>query len=131
MDVASAGALATAISAAAASSLGTEAGRRSWESLLALWHRAGTSRQRSEIDRPEPQDIDLPDPQDNDQVRALIGRVIEEGERDPAFAAELADWARQYGFADGSVQNTVSGNARIDGPVIQGRDFSGPITFGS
>ncbi|MBI0314356.1 phosphorylase family protein, partial [Streptomyces javensis] len=45
-----------------------------------------------------------------------------------------AAWARQYGpivrINDGGVHNTVSGEAHISGGVVQGQDFSGPITFG-
>ena len=126
MDTASAGAIAAAVSAAAASA-GTEAGRHAWESLLDLCRRIGRGRPGAEIALPD-------DAGDEDQVRQLTTGVIDESERDEAFAADLETWAGQHGFTvridRGSVHNTVSGNARISGPVIQGRDFSGPISFG-
>ncbi|WP_314172836.1 hypothetical protein [Streptomyces winkii] len=126
MDTASAGAIAAAVSAAA-SSAGTEAGRHAWESLLALCRRIGGGRTGDEIALPEGAD-------DEDQVRVLTTRVIEESERDENFAAALESWAREHGYSlridSGGVHNTVSGNARISGPLIQGRDFSGPISFG-
>jgi hypothetical protein len=126
MDTASAGAIAAAVSAAA-SSAGTEAGRHAWESLLALCRRIGTGRAGDEVALPD-------DAGDEEQVRTLTTRVIEESERDEAFAADLEAWAGRHGFTvridSGSVHNTVSGDARVSGPLIQGRDFSGPINFG-
>lgn len=127
MDSASADAIAAAISGAAGS-VGTEAGRHAWESLLALCRRIGGRRGGDEVALPGP------DPGDEEQVRVLTARVIEESERDEDFAAALHTWAERHGFplgtGSGDVHNTVSGDARISGPVIQGRDFSGPISFG-
>ncbi|OEU88399.1 hypothetical protein DB35_19000 [Streptomyces abyssalis] len=126
MDTASASAIAAAVSGAA-SSVGTEAGRHAWESLLALCRRVGGRQPGDGIALPE-------DEGDEEQVRVLTTRVIEESERDGDFAAGLESWAAQHGFPlrvdSGSVSNTISGDARVSGPVIQGRDFSGPITFG-
>lgn len=125
MDTASAGAIAAAVSGAAGS-VGTEAGRHAWESLLALCRRVGGRR--------EDEEAAPADPADEEQVRVLTTRVIEESERDEAFARAVQSWAAEHGLllrADsGDVHNTVSGDARVSGPVIQGRDFSGPITFG-
>ena len=127
MDAASAGAIATAVSAAAASA-GTEAGRHAWESLLDLCRRIGRGRPGSEIAVPD-------DAGDEEQIRLLTASVIDESERDETFAADLERWAGQHGLSvridRGDVHNTISGDARISGPVIQGRDFSGPISFGN
>lgn len=124
MDAASASAIAAAVSGAA-SSVGTEAGRHAWESLLALCRRVGGRQPEDAIVLPD-------DAGDEEQVRILTTRVIEEGERDETFAAGLESWAAQHGFPlridGGAVHNSVSGD--VSGPVIQGRDFSGPITFG-
>jgi hypothetical protein len=128
MDAASASAVAAAVSAAA-SSAGTEAGRHAWESLLALCRRIGGGRSGTG------DEVALPDDAgDEQQVRDLTTRVIEESERDEVFAADLESWARQHGLTvraeRDTVHNTISGDARISGTVIQGRDFSGPINLG-
>ncbi|SCK23498.1 hypothetical protein [Streptomyces sp. WMMB 322] len=126
MDTASAGAIAAAVGAAAASA-GTEAGRHAWESLLDLCRRIGRGRPGDEIALPD-------DAGDEEQVRLLTTAVIEASEEDETFADDLETWAGRHGFtlriAPGSVHNTVSGDTRISGSLIQGRDFSGPISFG-
>lgn len=119
----SAGALTTAIGAAA-NSAGSEAGRQAWESLLSLWRRIRG-----------PQAIDAVHPEDSEQVRTLTTEAIEECRRNTAFAADLVQWAQQFGFTvqydRSSTHNTLSEGAHVEGPVIQGRDFSGPINFGN
>lgn len=132
MDLASASALTAAVGAAATSA-GSEAGRQAWDALVSLARRAvGRS---GAVTEGEP-DEDLPaDPADGEQVRVLTGRLVALAESDPHLLQELESWARRYDIAltsdHSSVTNTVSGNARVQGPVIQGRDFQGPITFGS
>lgn len=128
MDPVSASAITAAVGAAA-SSAGTEAGRHAWESLLALYRRAVGSRTGTG------EEIALPDdPADEQQVRDLATRVIEETGRDEAFATDLESWAGEHGYTvraeRDTVHNTISGEARITGTVIQGRDFSGPINLG-
>ncbi|RAJ65590.1 hypothetical protein K378_03208 [Streptomyces sp. Amel2xB2] len=128
MDPVSASAITAAVGAAA-SSAGTEAGRHAWESLVALCRRIGGGRSNNG------DEIALPDdPDDEQQVRDLTARVIEESGRDETFAADLESWAGRHGFTlraeQDTVHNTVSGEARISGNVIQGRDFSGPINLG-
>ncbi|NLU74681.1 hypothetical protein HCC61_18710 [Streptomyces sp. HNM0575] len=136
MDTASASAIAAAVSAAA-SSAGTEAGRHAWESLLALCRRIRGREAGDEIALPAEGDTAASagdTASDEEQVRLLTTRVIEECERDESFAADLEAWAARHGFTvrieRGSVHNTVSGDARVSGSVIQGRDFNGPISFG-
>jgi hypothetical protein len=124
MDVISAEALAAAVGAAA-NSAASEAGRQAWESLLTLWRRfRGT--QAVEL---------VEDPGDPEQVQALTGRVIEEHRRNSAFASELTQWAQRFSLTvendRSSSHNTVSGNAQVNGTVIQARDISGPINFGN
>jgi hypothetical protein len=124
MDMISAEALTTAV-AAAANSAANEAGRHAWESLLALWHRA---RGTQPIKPTE-------DPEDPEQVQALTGEVIEEYRHNSTFANELTQWVQQFDLTTtndhSTTRNTVSGNAHVNGPVIQARDISGPINFGS
>ncbi|MFC0037343.1 hypothetical protein [Actinomadura rayongensis] len=56
---------------------------------------------------------------------------------DPGFAAELEalvarldELAAADALSAGSTVNTISGST-VHGPVIQGRDFTGPVTIGS
>lgn len=130
MDPVSASAITAAVGAAA-SSAGTEAGRHAWESLVALYRRAVAARTGTGTG----DEVALPDdPADERQVRDLTTRVIDETGRDEAFATDLESWAGEHGYTvraeRDTVHNTISGDARITGTVIQGRDFSGPINLG-
>ncbi len=124
MDPVSAAAIAGAITTAAANSAGGEAGRTAWESLVALWRRRITP----DADT----DSGPPDAQDAAAVGDFARAVVEAGGRDAGFAAQLAVWAREQGVSvrvdHGSVTNTVAADARVE-RLVQGRDFSGPITF--
>src|SRR4051794_14938397 len=61
-------------------------------------------------------------PPANDEVTAgaLAAELLERARRDPEFAAELRAW-----FADaervggGNVENVISGDAQVQGPVVQ------------
>jgi hypothetical protein len=124
MDPVSAGAIAGAIATAAANSAGGEAGRTAWDSLVTLWRRT--------VHHSRDGDIEPSDPNNGEHVRAFAAAVVEEGQQNPAFAAELAAWVRKYGVvahvAEGSVTNTVSDQARIN-TLIQMRDASGTINI--
>jgi Tfp pilus assembly protein PilV len=103
---------------AAMNSASQEAGKQTWQSLVALVRRA----------RREPDAVVEPVHADS-----LTATLIEAAGRDPQFAADLCNWIESIARLAGSndtVNNTVSNGARITGNVVQGRDFSGPITFG-
>jgi hypothetical protein len=75
------------------------------------------------------------DRQPGDQARtmALAESLAAEAERDPEFAADLRRWlveAQRNASGDGDVTNVIGGSARIGGPVVPGRDFTGDVTFG-
>jgi hypothetical protein len=110
---------------AAANSAANEAGRQAWESLLALWRRVRGSEALETVE----------DPANPEQVQVLTGEVTEEYRRNSAFASELTQWAQQFSLTTESdhsaSHNTIFGNARINGPVVQARDVSGPIAFGN
>ncbi|WP_432012418.1 hypothetical protein ABVG11_23955 [Streptomyces sp. HD1123-B1] len=131
MDPVTAGALVTAVNAAV-SGAGGEAGRRALDSLGALARRALRRGEDGTADDPGPVVI----PRDDaERLRRLAELLAERARQDPDFGRDLAAWMRRYGAADGedetsTVYNTVSGDANITGPVIQGRDFNGPISFG-
>ncbi|MDW6062120.1 hypothetical protein SAZ11_33970 [Streptomyces sp. FXJ1.4098] len=102
----------TRIQAAARS--GDAAARRAWDVLIAL------------VLRRDATDDDL----GLDSLR-LVLLIQEPAAEDPQFARAFQDWLSRYGTIAGSgeVHNTISGGS-IHGPVIQGRDFHGSITFG-
>ncbi|MFD8864788.1 MULTISPECIES: hypothetical protein [unclassified Streptomyces] len=138
MDPLTAGALIAVVSGA-----GGEAGRRALEGLSALSRRvlrrgaadpgadpAGDPGADPAGDG-EPVTIPYDDPE---QLRRLAELLVERARQDPELSRDLAAWMSRYGTPSGeagAVHNSVSGDARITGPVIQGRDFHGPISFGS
>jgi hypothetical protein len=68
----------------------------------------------------------------------LLGRVLERGAaEDEQVAAWLRAWLGEAAPLAGqpwgqpAVTNTISGNAQVQGPVVQAHTISGPITFGS
>ncbi|MDT0546777.1 MULTISPECIES: hypothetical protein [Streptomyces] len=142
MDPLTAGALIAAVNAVV-SGAGGEAGRRALEGLSALSRRvlrrgaadpgadpAGDPGADPAGDG-EPVTIPYDDPE---QLRRLAELLVERARQDPELSRDLAAWMSRYGTPSGeadAVHNSVSGDARITGPVIQGRDFYGPISFGS
>ncbi|MDT0265075.1 hypothetical protein RM844_02100 [Streptomyces sp. DSM 44915] len=118
MDLQSALALVTA----AASSVASEAGRHAWDSLVSLTRRV--------TGQAEP-----PDPADDESVRVLIGQIRGRAETDEEFAAQLRDWAATHQPAldarHGTVHNEVSGDAQVNGPLIQAQTITGDLHFGS
>ncbi|MEU0806359.1 hypothetical protein [Streptomyces sp. NPDC005970] len=142
MDPLTAGALIAAVNAVV-SGAGGEAGRRALEGLSALSRRvlrrgaadpgadpAGDPGADPAGDG-EPVTIPYDDPE---QLRRLAELLVERARQDPELSRDLAAWMSRYGTPSGeagAVHNSVLGDARITGPVIQGRDFHGPISFGS
>ncbi|MER8159401.1 hypothetical protein [Streptomyces sp. NPDC094472] len=129
MDPVTAGALVTAVNAAV-SGAGGEAGRRALESFGTLVRRVLRRGEGEPAGEPEPMAIPY---DDGERLRQLADLLVERARQDPGFGRDLASWMREHGTPAGeagAVRNTITGNARITGPVIQGRDFHGPISFG-
>ncbi|MGA6157987.1 hypothetical protein ACPEIC_32070 [Stenotrophomonas sp. NPDC087984] len=129
MDPVTAGALVTAVNAAV-SGAGGEAGRRALESFGTLVRRVLRRGEGEPAGEPEPVAIPY---DDGERLRQLAELLVERARRDPEFGRDLASWMREHGEAAGeagAVHNSIAGDARITGPVIQGRDFNGPISFG-
>ncbi|MEU0181907.1 hypothetical protein ABZ312_12055 [Streptomyces sp. NPDC006207] len=129
-DATSAQVVATMVSAAA-SGAATEAGREAWTSLIDLVRRClGRSGTSSE------EETSAPDPHDPEQVRVLIGTVLEEAGRSVEFAAALRQWLETTGAVHASVpqstgvHNEVTGNARV-GTVVQTHTVNGGISLGN
>ncbi|MCQ8194140.1 hypothetical protein [Streptomyces rugosispiralis] len=149
MDPVTTGALVAAVNAAV-SGAGGEAGRRALESFGTLVRRVLRRGDAEPAGEPEPGGPDPggpepggpepggPDPvaipyDDAARLRQLADLLVERARRDPEFGRDLTAWMREHGEAarePGTVHNSIGGNARITGPVIQGRDFQGPISFG-
>ncbi|MEV8021365.1 hypothetical protein AB0O76_34555 [Streptomyces sp. NPDC086554] len=69
-------------------------------------------------------------PHDPDRAWALAVALAERALAEPNFEESLRTWHDTVkALHTGDVHNTVSGGSQ--GAVIQGRDFSGPVTFGS
>jgi hypothetical protein len=141
MDPVTAGALIAAVNAVV-SGAGGEAGRRALEGLSALSRRVlrrstsdpaadpGADPAGDPAGDGEPVTIPYDDPE---RLRQLAELLAERARQDPELGRDLAAWMSRYGTPaqeTGAVHNSVSGDARITGPVIQGRDFHGPISFG-
>ncbi|EXU65517.1 hypothetical protein Z951_24825 [Streptomyces sp. PRh5] len=134
MDPVTAGALVTAVNAAV-SGAGGEAGRRALESFGTLVRRVLRRGEGEPAGEPGPGG---PDPvaiayDDGVRLRQLADLLVERARQDPEFGRDLAAWMREHGESAGeagAVHNSIGGNARITGPVVQGRDFQGPISFG-
>lgn len=64
----------------------------------------------------------------------LLGQILaNEADQDEQVAVWLRDWLRQAAPLpnQSTVTNTITGDARVRGAVIQAHTISGPITFGS
>lgn len=59
----------------------------------------------------------------------LAAVLVRSAEEDPGFAAELRDWLDEANavVVSGNVSNVNEGS--VNGPLVQGRDFSGPMNF--
>jgi hypothetical protein len=106
-----------------------EAGKDTWAALTGLvkktfGRRSELAEATGELER---------DPGNQARLEALAESLVAEARRDPEFAVALRGWlagARRTSSGDGDVTNVIGGSAQIGGPVVQGRDFTGDITFG-
>ncbi|MEU1789238.1 hypothetical protein ABZ553_25895 [Streptomyces sparsogenes] len=149
MDPLTAGALIAAVNAAV-SGAGGEAGRRALDGLGALARRVlrrgatdpgadpagdpgadpGADPAADPTADAEPVTIPYDDPE---RLRRLAELLVQRARQEPELRRDLAAWLNRYGAPaeeHDTVHNSVSDGARITGPVIQGRDFHGPISFG-
>ena len=109
-----------------------EAGKQAWGSLVEFVRRRFG--RDSKLDTAVQALTDQPE-------QALHGEVLgqalsDEAARDEQVAAWLREWLTTaaplagQSWGQTTVTNTVSGHARVGGPVIQAYTISGPITFG-
>ncbi|MFJ8360322.1 hypothetical protein [Streptomyces sp. NPDC093984] len=128
---------ATALTALA-SSLGSEAGRQTWQGLTALvrrpFERAATQGTQDDM-TPQVSSGELEvaalagDPSDPMRAQALATALGVRAALDGEFRVLLDEWWQraQASSSGGEVHNSVSGGIQ-NGPVLQGRDFSS-LTF--
>ena len=128
LDLISVAALTTAITTAA-QGVGGEAGRQTWNALTTLVHKTFGRRSPSGAGRAALRSR----PSDEGRAGQLAAVLVARAHEHQLFADELADFLtltqRDSGLATGQVINTVSGATYMQGTIIQGRDFAGPITF--
>ena len=100
-----------------------EAGKTSWAALQALVRRVfkrSDAAQRA---------LEQAATGDHRAATQAAEHLVEQARLEPAAAEALRAWMTQALAQAGEVTNTVSGEAQIQGNVVQARDIHGPITF--
>lgn len=124
VDPVSLGAITSAVTAAAGS-VGTEAGRQVWGSLVGMVRRAFGRGQEGEGEEGA---VALPvDPRDEQQVQSLAALIFGRVYQDPAFAEEFRQWSEEARSVTLSVDNSTVNNTFSGGHatnLYQGRDFT-------
>lgn len=100
-----------------------EAGKGAWSGLLALTRRA-FKRSHSAQDA-----LEQAATGDHAAAAQAAEHLIAQARVDPAIAEALRAWMTESLAGTGQVRNTISGEARIHGSVVQARDIDGSITF--
>jgi hypothetical protein len=121
----------TAAITAVAQGTASEAGKQAWNALTRLVHKA--------FGRHSPPSADLEvleaSPDQKHRIVELATVLASRAREQHSFADELATWLintkGDVNRSEDKVTNTVSGYAQVQGPVVQGRDFTAPITFGA
>lgn len=124
--------------AALAGSLGSEAGRQTWQGLTALVRRPfrrGSAQGAGDDGTPQISSGELEvatlegDPTDPAYAQALATALGVRSALDGEFRVLLEAWWRQAqaGSSGGEVHNSITGGTQ-NGPVLQGREFSS-LTF--
>jgi hypothetical protein len=127
--------ISVALLVALAGGAGGEIGRQSWVALTSLvrrpFQREETMESLSDVGSGELELRRLEQaPADTSRAQALSVALNARAASDEHFRTELDRWyeqAKNVGVSGGEVHNAISGGT-FNGPVMQGRDFSG-ITF--
>lgn len=120
MDPISMDALAALIARAAAG----EAGKTTWAALV------GLARHAFKRSHAAQQALEQAAAGDHQAATQAAEHLVAQARLDPAVAEALQAWMNEALARAGGVTNSVSGEARIQGAVVQARDIHGPITFG-
>ena len=122
-------ALATVVTGLANGATG-EAGRQVWGTLVSTvrdWFDRDSAPAQAVAELEGP-------PVDRADAERVASVLADAAEQHPQFAERLGAWmqdARRITTGDHNVSNEISGNAHIQGPVVQTRDVYGSINFGS
>lgn len=100
-----------------------EAGKSAWGGLLAIARRA-FSRSHSAQGA-----IEQAETGDQAAAAEAAEHLVAQSSLQPEVAQALQAWMSEARAHAAAVTNTVSGQARIEGNVVQARDVNGPITF--
>ncbi|GAA3093065.1 hypothetical protein [Streptosporangium carneum] len=114
----------TAIISALVGGVAGEAGKNAWTSLVTL------ARQRFGDGSGE---VAALEEATEDTSEAIAGILVDRAAADPGFKESLESWASQAGGIvrqSHDVSNTIGGEARIHGTVIQAGDVFGSINLG-
>jgi hypothetical protein len=121
---------------ALAGGAGGELGRQAWAGLSTMvrrpFQRVGSAGTASPVSGEAELAALERAPDSVQQAQALLDALTQRAAADPLFASDLSRWSEQARAAvagDLPVRNMISGGVQ-HGPVLQGRDFSGPISFG-
>ncbi|WP_433259614.1 hypothetical protein ACQPYK_48615 (plasmid) [Streptosporangium sp. CA-135522] len=101
-----------------------EAGKSAWTSLTALARRrfGGDSKEVAELEQASA-----------DNSHEIAGIFVDYAEADPEFKESLTSWVSETARIirqSHDVSNTISGEARVHGTVIQAGDVFGSINLG-
>jgi hypothetical protein len=110
--------LAAVLSAIAGGAAG-EVGKSAWSSLTGLVRRRFGDDAVAAIEGATPEET--------------TGSLVERAQADPEFGEALTSWTAETARlvqVKHDVSNTISGDAKITGPVVQAGDIFGSITFG-
>jgi hypothetical protein len=128
VDPITAAALATTVVPLVSGAAG-EAGKQAWTSLAAFV-RARFGREAASVAAAEA----LERQPDSAHGEELAARLVRLAEQDSEFSEWLNTWFRDVApLVDqrSSVVNTVSGQARISGGMVQAHTINGPLIFGA
>ncbi|SBW28828.1 hypothetical protein FDG2_6051 [Candidatus Protofrankia californiensis] len=125
LDPLNASAITATISAILGGAAG-EAGRNAWESLATLVRRA--------FGRGSPPDDIVDHAPSDEEVEALARELAARARTDPGFGEALRSWASHMSpppSDNDRVLNMITGDAYVEGNVVQARDVAGSIVFGT
>ncbi|WP_155357320.1 hypothetical protein [Acrocarpospora macrocephala] len=121
--------LIAALISAVAGGVAGEVGKNAWTSLASLVRRryGDHSRELAAVEAASPESAS------SETAPDISGLLVEWARTDADFGEALTTWAAQTAETIGQshdIANTISGDARIQGTVIQAGDVFGSITIG-
>lgn len=106
-----------------------EAGKRAWSALTKILA-ANRSKRVARGEALDTESVTAEPPSTPEAIAAMADGLARLAAADPELASALRTWHSSVSAIStgaGDVSNSVSGS--VHGNVVQGRDFSGPVTF--